>query len=248
MKFLFICGHGNGDSGATGNGFREDILSRELVDLCAMKGSSKGLNITIYSKDLNCYKESLRGRIPNYSNYDYVVEFHFNAFNGQAFGSEILVHTSEKGVSVEETILRYLSNLGFRNRGVKRRNDLLNMNKCKSQGTSYALIETCFIDNVSDMEKFNNSKHSVAEAIIDGIIDGFGLSVKTFETTLLNNEVVKGDRVQVLTRVDYNGVLNASWVTDYTYDVLYPPKGNRVVIGRNGELVGAWKKEDLRKV
>ena len=31
MKILLIAGHGDGDSGACGNGYREDALARELT-------------------------------------------------------------------------------------------------------------------------------------------------------------------------------------------------------------------------
>ena len=40
---------------------------------------------------------------------------------------------------------------------------------------SYALIETCFYDNASDMDIYKKNKDKVAQAIARGIIDRFGL-------------------------------------------------------------------------
>lgn len=173
MKILFIAGHGQGDSGAVGNGYLESDLTRELLNLTYNIGVEKGLNIEVYNTDLDCYQQSLKGNVPNYQEYNYVLEFHFNAFNGQAFGTEILVHPSESGVGVEEEILRGFVKLGFITRGIKRRSDLLNLNNCIESDTSYALLETCFIDNENDMNLYKNNKTQIASYIIEGIIKGF---------------------------------------------------------------------------
>lgn len=58
----------------------------------------------------------------------------------------------------------------------------------------------------------------------------------------------KGEFVKVTSRVDYNGVTNASWVLNQTFTVMEEPKGDRVVIGHSGAITGAWKAKDLRKV
>lgn len=66
--------------------------------------------------------------------------------------------------------------------------------------------------------------------------------------TSQSNVIKKGDRVKVTTRYDYNAVKNASWVLDEIFEVLYEPKNNRVVIGRNGQITGAWDILNVRKV
>ena len=175
MNILLIAGHGAGDPGAIGNGFKEADLTRELAKLIAPK-LNKYCNIDTYDYTRDCYKDSKVGKTPNWKAFDYVVELHFNSFgNSNAYGSEILIDESESAYTVEDLILKNLSNLGFYSRGVKRRNDLLNMNLCTNAGTSYALIETCFITNASDMAKYQSKKESVAEAIVNGIVTGFGL-------------------------------------------------------------------------
>lgn len=174
MKILLIAGHGQGDPGACGNGYQEATLTRELVT--ALSDTLKHYaEITVFDTSKNMYKY-LKSLNFYFGNYDYVFEVHFNAFNGKADGTEILVHPSEKTTNVEKRIVENISKLGFVNRGVVKRNNLQNMNICKgSQGVSYALIETCFIDNAEDIKRYISNKKKVVQAIADGIIDGFGL-------------------------------------------------------------------------
>ena len=50
------------------------------------------------------------------------------------------------------------------------------MNICKGkQGVSYALIETCFIDDLDDVKLYLSKKDAIIAAITNGIVSGFGL-------------------------------------------------------------------------
>lgn len=188
MKILIICGHGDGDPGACALGYKEATLVREYGPLL-QKALSPYAEVTVFDTSKNMYKYLKAGNSFNFRNYDYVIELHFNACindltgNGKTTGGEILVHKTEKGTSVEQAMLKNLAALGFRNRGVKVRSDLLNMNVCKGkQGVSYALLETCFIDDADDMKLYTSKKSAVVSAIANGIISGFGLK-KTELTT-----------------------------------------------------------------
>lgn len=175
MKILLIAGHGQGDCGACGNGHQEATLTREIVSLLKPI-LSKYADVTVFDTSKNMYKFLKSGNKFNFKAFDYVFEVHFNAFNCKARGTEILVHPNEKGVSVEQNIVNGIAALGFTNRGVKRRTDLLNMNTCKKvQGVSYALLETCFIDSKNDMKLYQAKKQDVVQAIAKGIVTGFGL-------------------------------------------------------------------------
>ena len=87
-----------------------------------------------------------------------------------------MIHPSETGHTVEDAILKNLEAIGFYNRGVKERTDLLNMNNCRGRGVSYALLETCFISNTDDVNLYLSQNKAVARAVLNGIISGFGLS------------------------------------------------------------------------
>jgi N-acetylmuramoyl-L-alanine amidase len=123
----------------------------------------------------------------NFAPYSYIFEIHFNAGGGT--GTEILVHENQKGVSVEETILKNISALGFKNRGVKRRNNLYNMNVMQKKNKEYALLETSFIDSTSDMAVWKNKAYEIALAVANGIISGFGLKKQNTELTTPNDIV-----------------------------------------------------------
>ena len=179
MKMLLIAGHGAGDPGAIGNGKSECNLTRNLCTLIMTENAylDGDLEIELYPTTKDCYQESKSGRVPNYAAYDYVLEVHFNSFSSaSAYGSEILIHPSETGHTVEDAILKNLEEIGFYNRGVKKRSDLLNMNNCSWRGVSYALLETCFISNSDDVNLYLSQNKSVARAVLNGIISGFGLS------------------------------------------------------------------------
>lgn len=181
MKILIVCGHGDGDPGACACGYREVDLVREQGPLL-QKALLPYADVDLYDRSLNLYKVQKAGKTFNFKQYDYVIELHFNAGVGnqngdeKTTGSEILVHTSEQGVGVETAILDSLRSLGFRNRGVKKTSNLLNMNICKGkQGVSYALIETCFIDDLDDVKLYLTKRDEVIDAIVNGIVSGFGL-------------------------------------------------------------------------
>lgn len=53
-----------------------------------------------------------------------------------------------------------------------------------------------------------------------------------------------GQLVNVTSQIDYNGVKNAAWVLNKTFTVL-SVNGDRVVIGINGVVTGAWHARDL---
>lgn len=187
MNILLIAGHGQGDPGAVGNGYKEAELVREIATSLKSKLSAYA-NVDLFDTSKNMYKYLKAGNTFNFKNYDYVFEIHFNAAaqdfkgNGKTTGTEIHVHTSEKGTTVEKAIVNNISALGFKSRGVKTRSDLQNMNVCKKrQGVSYALLETCFIDDKDDMKLYSAKKDAVITAIANGIISGFNLGIVSTE-------------------------------------------------------------------
>jgi len=185
-NILIISGHGGTpyDPGACGCGEKEAVLTRELALLVqAELKKVSGVNPILYNQGNDAYKILRNGGSLPLSGVDYVFEIHFNAGvsdekgNGKTTGTEVLVHSSENGVGVEEAVCRRITALGFTNRGVKRRSDLLVMNTVKKKyGISHALLETCFIDDLDDMKLYRSVKGKVAKAIAAGIAEGFGLT------------------------------------------------------------------------
>ena len=239
MKILLIAGHGNGDCGATGCGYKEADLTREVVSLVKPKLATYA-TVDIADTTKNWYQHICqKGNSFNFKAYDYVLEVHFNACvndtkgNGDTTGTEIYVTTSEKGTSVEDNIVKNISALGFKNRGVKRKNWSL-INHIKKQGVSSALLETCFIDDADDMKIYKAKKDQIAEAITSGIVKAFGLKkkeVKKVETGKFSD--IKGHWAEgVINEVAKTGIING--FTDGTFRPDNPlTRGQAVVLIRN---------------
>lgn len=170
MKILLIAGHGNGDPGAVGNGYKEADLTREVVALLKPK-LEPYCTLDIASTTTNWF-EYLGNHAYNFKSYDYVLEVHFNSGGGH--GTEIYVTTSETGTTVETDIVNAVASVGLTNRGVKRKNFRV-ISRVKAQGVSAALLEVCFIDSAADMAVWKSKKDAIVQAIADGVIKGFNL-------------------------------------------------------------------------
>ena len=186
MNILLIAGHGGTpyDPGACGCGYTEAVETRRLATAVAPMLRKYGFNVTMYDQSNDAYKVLRSGGSLPLFGIGYVLEIHLNAGvsdkdgNGATTGTEVLVHTAESGVSVEQAICRRISALGFKNRGVKRRDNLQVMNTVHRAGISHALVETCFIDDADDMKLYKEKFYDIARAIADGIAEGFGKTVE----------------------------------------------------------------------
>ncbi len=198
MKILLIAGHGQGDPGAVANGYKEADLTREVVKLLKPQLDNYA-DVTVAETSRNLYAIIKNGEPFDFSEYDYVLEIHFNAGvndtkgNGGTTGTEIYITTSEKTHGVETEIVQGVSSIGFRNRGVKRKNWAV-IHRAKKQGVSSALLEVCFIDDLDDMKLYQAKKADIVKAIANGIIKGFGLKPrKTDDITIIKNKIGLAD-------------------------------------------------------
>lgn len=188
LKILLIAGHGQGDPGAcsmmSGAKYQEYQYTRELVTNLSKCFTNANADVEVYDFSKNCYKQNKAGTGPDFSQFDYVFEVHFNAktyedslADGQFTGVGFYLHTGIKGVSVERRVLANIVGLGFKQwaDGIFYVSNLLNCNIAYKKSVDYALLETAFIDDLDDMTWYNQNKEAVAQAIADGIIDGFGI-------------------------------------------------------------------------
>ncbi|MCD8022654.1 MAG: N-acetylmuramoyl-L-alanine amidase [Lachnospiraceae bacterium] len=196
-RVLIVAGHGNGDPGSYatigGTTYYESTLTRELATLVynALVSSGKDIAVTMYDQDYNLYTEMYNltyyskdsGHTVTWTDYDYVLEIHFNAStskdlsgDGSYKGVGMMVHTGETDTAIDTAILKNIKSLGFKywSTGIVRSSSLLNMNLCYKAGVSYGLLETCFIDDKDDMTFYLANKSAIAEAIAEGILSGFG--------------------------------------------------------------------------
>jgi hypothetical protein len=184
MRILLSAGHGYTDVGSIGadKGYEKD-RTLELANLIANKLKQVGHDVTV-----NTEKTSNGSwRFKNRNGYDYALSIHFNAFNKNATGVEVLYKNS---IGKASEMSKEIANiLGLSNRGAKQRTDLYMMNIGFD-----ALIETCFHDNSKDLATYNNKKNEVANKIAE-IINGGSI------TTSSKAPIIQDDEVNVYYKV-----------------------------------------------
>ena len=124
MKILLISGHGAGDPGATskinGVSYKEADETRRVTS--ALKKALDGYcDIMTYPTDRNAFDDYEKGTLSSvakFSQYDYVLEIHFNAYQSgpsdkKTKGVECYVTKTEKTTKVEENMCRRIAAVGL---------------------------------------------------------------------------------------------------------------------------------------
>lgn len=101
----------------------------------------------------------------NAHSVDLDVSIHFNAFNGTAHGTEVLVLNGSTQRTRAKRICDKISALGFDDRGVK--TDRLYV--LRNTKAPALLVECCFCDSKIDAKLYNAD--AMAHAIAEGILD-----------------------------------------------------------------------------
>ena len=89
---------------------------------------------------------------------DLVISFHLNASDGNGQGVEVLYYDQKDLAKISAQLAK---DIGWRDRGAKQRTDLAVLNGTKAPAI---LIELGFIDNESDMAKWNVDK--IANSVV----------------------------------------------------------------------------------
>ena len=169
MTHLVICGHGQGrnvyDSGAVNRSLNitEAEKVRELASLMKPHATK-----THFITDKNVY--DFKDIVSISKGYESVTELHFNSFNGQAHGTEVLIKEGFKPDNTDTTLKNVLEKY-FKSRGFKFVDWLYNANAMENTGVSYRLIEVCFIDNNADMAIYEKNKRDIARELMEVIED-----------------------------------------------------------------------------
>lgn len=237
LRILLIAGHGAGDPGAVGYGTEATETRRVLNEVKALFGGYDVI-VDVYPTNRNAYADIGNGTLQvNFANYDYIFEIHFNsAANPEATGVEIWVTTAEQGITVEQAIVNKVAALGHSNRGVKRE-DFRVIRTAKNKGTSAALIETCFISNQGDMNRYNSNFTKVCNAMVEGIAEGFGLSKKDgyVKPTPQPPQNTENPKINYYVKTSAGKQLGAFNNLDYAKDMA--KKNKAIVYDKNGKTV-----------
>lgn len=179
MNLLLIAGHGAGDPGAVWNGRREADETRRLAaDL--QRALAGRCTVARYPEDRNAYSDYQSGNLTGtaqFSQYDAVLELHFNACaagtDGKLKGAEAYVTTTETDTALASALCGALETLGFPNRGVKRKNWAV-IAAARRQGVPAVLLEVCFLDDGDDMALYDRRYDEVAAALADAAAKALG--------------------------------------------------------------------------
>ena len=169
MTHLVICGHGQGktvyDVGAVNRSLNitEAEKVRELASLMKQHATK-----THFITDKNVY--DFKDIVSISKGYESVTELHFNSFNSQAYGTEVLIKDGFKPDKTDTALKNALEKY-FKSRGFKYVDWLYNANVMAKTGISYRLIEICFIDNNNDMAIFDKNKQAIARDLMEVIED-----------------------------------------------------------------------------
>lgn len=153
------------DPGASGSGYQEYRLTEELVSMVANIVRNKyGLDVVTHG-DTN-YSD--RQDEAEANECDFLVSIHFNSFNGSATGSESYIHSlhaAPGSAELQDIMHKHLINgTGLYDRGQKQEQFAV-----VGGDVPAVLLEICFIDNSSDMAKYQARKQQIAEQLAAGI-------------------------------------------------------------------------------
>lgn len=169
MRILLDMGHtlSGADTGAIGFGRKEQDCTREIGYKLKSILEKSGHSVVVVSIDnASTLGQSLSYRVNKANNTggDIYISIHLNAFNGNAYGTEVYTYGS-KEFTEAKNVLANITALGYNNRGIK---DGSGLYVIRNTNMKSMLIECCFIDSYIDMKKYNAD--NFAEAIAKGIV------------------------------------------------------------------------------
>ena len=171
--------------------YKNGSTSYDLYQQHVKSLGSSGANISSKITGSGSYKNKVltackkNANLPVLTNYDYVLEIHFNATaasskdlkgNGTQKGFSYYVNSKKTKRKVETSTISKIKNLGFAifGSGIHSSSTLFNARICQELGVNYALAETAFIDDKDDMKFYNSHKLDMAKALAAAIEEYYG--------------------------------------------------------------------------
>lgn len=172
-------GHGGSDPGAVYEGRREKDDNLSLAMAVGELLSRQGVSV-IYTRTTDVYQTPFeKAQMANQADADFFISFHRNSSEepNQYTGVETLVYDNS-GIkqTMSENINGALSELGFRNLGVKARPGLVVLRRTKMPAL---LIETGFLNNEQDNTLYDEKQEEIARAIADAVLGTLDLETVT---------------------------------------------------------------------
>lgn len=215
MKICIDAGHCTygGDTGAQGNGLKEQditwLIADKLRQLLESAGQSVVMTREFKDQILGATEnESLnrRSQVCNDTNCDRFISIHCNRVNDpKANGTEVLVYARGGGAeklafSIQTEIV---GALGTSDRGVKVKNcSVLRKTKCPA-----VLVETAFLSNEADSLLLRYRHDEFAEAIFKAICEHCGIEKMSDEEVIKSNIGLADETIEYLKAYRYGADL-----------------------------------------
>ena len=165
MAHIFIiAGHGDGDPGASGNGYKEYERVRALAKKIKAYG---GDNVTVGDTSRDWYKDNLISSL-NISKDWQIVELHMDgASASSARGGHVIINSGYDPDKYDKALAEFISDiLPGRSSTIVKRSDLANPKRAAAKGYPYRLLECGFITNAQDVKIFNGQMDDIAKGIL----------------------------------------------------------------------------------
>lgn len=203
MLFI-ICGHGDGDPGATGNGYTEAERVRALAAKIKVLG---GDAVEVGDTSKNWYRSGLvnNNNIPSGAK---ILELHMDSGAASARGGHVIIDADFEADQYDKALAEFISTwFPGRSQTIVKRNDLANPNRAQTAGINYRLLECGFISNAADVEVFNSKMEEIAKGILECFeIEAREPALKKDQNTSNNTPTYTGNSI-----VDYlNSIGKAS--------------------------------------
>ena len=195
-KLFVIPGHGAGDSGAVGNGYKEAERVRALATKVKEYG---GDHVILSDFNLNSYRSNIIGKcqVPNDC---LILELHIDSSkNTKARGGHVIINANFKADEYDDALATMISTMfPGRAKTIVGRTDLANVRRAADKGYNYRLLECCFISNTEDINKFNAEMDKLAKDILGCFKISVTESAKSATTTKKSNEEVAWEVIKGL--------------------------------------------------
>lgn len=170
-SIMLDAGHGGRDPGAVYQGRREKDDTLNLVLAIGEILQNNGVDVE-YTRTTDVYESPYEKAMEaNNAGVDFFVSIHRNSYptDNVVSGVESLVYDLS-GIKLEmaENINEQLESVGFVNRGVKARPNLVVLKRTKMPAV---LVEVGFINSNVDNQLFDENFEDIAQAIATGILD-----------------------------------------------------------------------------
>lgn len=223
-----IAGHGNGDPGAVGNGYKEAERVRVLAQRMADLG---GQYVHLHPFTDNAYASAAISRLTIPKDWQ-IVELHMDSAASDARGGHVIIRSGFSPDEHDRALERLMVDM-FPGRSVTlaQRSNLANVNRAASRGYGYRLVENGFISNAGDVAKFNAN----IDALARGYLRAFDIPVDGAPAVTVPQAEAKVEKAEakatgnVLIKAG-QAWLNAEYGLTIAEDGLYGPKTKAAMV------------------